>query len=143
MKKPLGWLVYLLLLAFAAGLLWALAAFAWRHLAEDKAGVGVIGFGVPTFLAGMAVYGLSKDDRPLRLVLGWTSALVGLGCGVCLLVCVASMMISPERFDGSSPEVLSALGFGVVMFVAGGLGIAWLCERRRTEAEAPPTQTGR
>ena len=43
MNKRLGWLAYLLLVAFTAGLLLTLIGFACSRLPPEKAGIGVLG----------------------------------------------------------------------------------------------------
>lgn len=140
MKKQLGWLTYLLLVAFTAGLLLTLIGFAWSRLSDDKAGIGVLGFGLPMLLAGLAAHGLSTDQRRLRFLLGWTGTIAGLICGVCLLVCVAGMVLSTAEFTGSSPESLSCVGFGVLMLLCGGLGIAWLICPQPSAAKKPEAE---
>jgi len=137
MRKQLGWLAYLLLVAFTAGLLLTVIGYAWSRLSGDKAGIGVLGFGLPMLLAGLATHGLSRDERRLRLLLGWTGTIVGMVCGVCLLVCVAGMVLSAACFTGDSPEILASLGFGVLMLLYGGLGIAWLIANHAPEPEKP------
>ena len=141
MNKRLGWLAYLLLVAFTAGLLLTLIGFACSRLPAEKAGIGVLGFGLPLFLAGLATHGLSRDDRCLRLVLGWTGTIAGLICGIGLLASVAGMVVSEACFGGSSPQVLASLGFGLLMFICGGLGIAWLVSTQPSAAEGPDAES--
>lgn len=129
MKRQLGWLSYLLTLAFAVGLALTLVAFAWLGLDKDKAGVGTIGFGVPLVMSALVAGGLSSGERGLRAVLGWSGALVGFACGVALLICVASMVASDQRYNSSSPQVLASVGFGILMVLCGGAGIGWLTSR--------------
>jgi hypothetical protein len=137
MRKQLGWLAYFLLVAFTAGLLLTMIGFAWSRLPGDKAGIGVLGFGLPMLLAGLATHGLSGDERRLRMFLGWTGTVAGMICGVCLLVCVASMVLSAASFTGASPEILASVGFGVLMLLCGGLGIAWLIANHPAASAKP------
>jgi len=142
MKRQLGWLAYLLLVAFTVGLLLTLVGFAWNGLSREKAGIGVLGFSLPLFLTGLATHALSRDEKCLRAVLGWTGTIAGLISGIALLACVVGMVLSAGEVPGSSPRALASLGFGLLMLVCGGLGIAWLVTSSQPAGAKPPAAGG-
>src|SRR5205085_308145 len=73
MKPLLGWLTFVLAIAFAAGLLLTIGGYAWGSVEGGTGFFGFFGFGIPMLLTGGASWGLWQLSPPHLTVLGWTA----------------------------------------------------------------------
>jgi peptidoglycan/LPS O-acetylase OafA/YrhL len=122
----LGWLTFLLATAFAILLLLTLISSSWLELSINKGLYGFFGFGIPMIAVGAGAAELWSDDKPLKKLLGWTSTVTGILCGVAVLSLVADWVF----FERTQPVIGNLLGFATAGLVCGGFGIEILrgCE---------------
>ncbi len=126
MRTHLGWLTFLLTVAFAACLVATLILNSWFGFPNDRAVLAFFGFGIPTMVVGGATAMLWDGHESLQKLLGWTGTMAGIICGVAVLLLVAGWVLSerPELVVG--PIIGHLLGFGVTALVCGAFGIAML-----------------
>ena len=126
MRVQLGWFTFLLAVAFVTCLLATLTFKAWLHVSDTRAIVAFFAFGIPTMVAGGATGRLWQGQQSLQTVLGWASTMVGIVCGLAILVLVASWVFSDRGAVSTGPFIGRALGFGTCGLVCGGFGIRTL-----------------
>jgi hypothetical protein len=128
MRIFLGWLTFLLAVAFAACLVAALILNSWFGFANGRTVLGFFGFGIPTVVIGGATAALWDGHKSLQKLLGWAGTMAGIVCAVAVLLLVAGLVLSerPEPVVGAT--IGRFLGFGVTALICGAFGIALLFE---------------
>ena len=126
MRILLGWLTFLLAVAFAACLVATLILNSWYGFPNVRAAIGFGGFGIPTMVVGGASAALWDGHRSLQKLLGWTGTMAGIICGVAVLLLVAGWVLSESTEPAGGRIIGRLLGFGVAGLVCGGFGIAML-----------------
>lgn len=128
MRAHLGWLTFLLAVAFAFCLIGTLVLNAWFDFPNQRAVRGFFAFGIPTMVIGAATALLWDGHKALQKFLGWAGTMAGLICAAAVLVLVVRWVLA----EGLQPEVglwvmLSRLGaFSATALVCGGFGIETL-----------------
>ena len=123
--RTLGWLTFLLALAFETCLVLALILNTWFGFPSEKTVLGYFGFGVPSMVMGGATAALWKGQKSLQNLLGWASTMTGLVCGVAVLLLVADRVFS-EAQSVVGPLIWRLVAFGVAGLVCGCFGITLL-----------------
>jgi hypothetical protein len=126
MRIALGWLTFILAGAFALGLLLSLEENVWGTLPNQRALVGFCGFGLPMIFAAWGTAALWSGAINCQKLLSWSSTLVALASGICLLLVVIEGVA-----NGGSNHRLSVghfFGFGTTMLLCGTFGIVTLLE---------------
>ena len=121
MRAQLGWLTFLVAVGFATGLVLTLVGTTWFSISDENGLIGFFGFGVPMVAAGLGSATLWMDQKPLLKILGWMSTIIGLVCGVSLLVLVAGWVLSDDK-SGQEPPGLKRDRERVTEWEAGNSG---------------------
>lgn len=128
MRIHLGWLTFLLAVAFAACLVATLILNSWFGFPNGRAALGFFGFGIPTVVVGVATAALWDGHKSLQKLLGWTGTMAGIICGVAVLLLVAGWVLSEGTEPVVGPIIGRLLGFGITALVCGAFGIVLLFE---------------
>ena len=127
-RTLLGWLTFLLAIAFATALIGTLILNSWFGFPNVRGVLGFFGFGIPTIVVGGATAALWDGSKSLHKLLGWAGTMTGIVCAVAVLLLVGGWLLS-ERPESIFGPVLGRFpGFGVTALVCGGFGIAMLIE---------------
>ena len=127
MRTHLGWLTFLLALAFGACLVAALILNTWFGFPGERTVLGFFGFGVPTMITGGATAALWEGRKSLQNLLGWASTITGLVCGAAVLLLVADRVFSDVQ-SVIGPLIWRLAAFGIAGLVCGGFGIDLLVQ---------------
>jgi len=125
-RAHLGWLMFMLALAFATCLVAVLILNTWFGFPAARTVMGFFGFGIPTMAAGGATAMLWDGRRPLQNILGWAGTMTGIVCGVAVLLLVGGWVLSDRAEPVVGSLIWRLLGFGVCGLVCGGFGIGVL-----------------
>lgn len=128
MKVHLGWLTFILAVAFATCLVATLILNSWFAFPADRTLLGFFGFGIPTLVAGGATAALWDGRKPLQNLLGWAGTMTGIVCGVAVLLLVGQRVFSETPPTTVGTLIWHVLGFAVSASFCGGFGIATLFE---------------
>lgn len=125
-RTHLGWLTFLLALAFATCLVATLILNSWFGFLNVRSVLGFFGFGIPTVIAGVATAKLWDGRRSLLNLLGWAGTMAGIVSGVAVLLLVAGWVLSKQAEPAVGPLIWRVLGFGICGLACGGFGIVTL-----------------
>jgi hypothetical protein len=116
----------LLAAAFAVCLVGTLALNTWRSFPVQRTVIGFFGFGIPTIAAGAATAALWDGHKALQSLLGWAGTMIGIVCGIAVLLLVGGWVFSDDVAPVVGPLIWRLVAFAVCGFVCGTFGIAML-----------------
>ena len=134
MRIQLGWLTFILAVAFVTCLLAMLTFNARLQVSDARAVVAFFAFGIPTIVAGAATGRLWQGEQSLHAILGWASTMVGIVCGLAILILVASWVFPDSGTHATVPFVARVFGFGTCGLICGGFGIRTLFQSEGKKA---------
>ena len=134
MRVQLGWLTFSLAVAFVTCLLVSLTFNARLQVSDARAIIAFFAFGIPTMVAGAATGRLWHGQQRLQAILGWASTMVGIVCGLAILVLVASWVFSDTSPPATGPFIARVFGFGTCGLICGGFGIRTLLRAEGNKA---------
>ena len=126
MRTHLGWLTFLLAVAFATCQVATLILNSWFGFPNGRGVLAFFGFGIPTMVVGGATAALWDGHKSLQKLLGWAGTMAGIVCGLAVLLLVAGWVLSETPEPAVGPLIGRLLGFGVTGLVCGSFGIAML-----------------
>ena len=126
MRALVGWLTFLLAMAFAGCLLSTLVRNAWFSLPNENAVIGFFGFGVPMAAIGVGTAFLWHGYENLLKLLGWAATMIAIAHALAVLGLVAAWVWPEVTQPTGGTSLTRLLAFSVAAFMAGAFGIAML-----------------
>jgi len=128
-----GWLTFLLAMAFAVCLFGTLVKNTWFGLPNDRAVIGFFGFGVPMAMIGVATAFLWSGHKALEQILGWAGTMAGIAHAVAVLLLVAAHVMAESSNAATNASLTHFLAFGTAAVACGAFGITVLYQAEGKE----------
>lgn len=126
MRVHLGWLTFLLGVAFVLCLFFILIWNAWFGFPNQRALLGFFAFGVPAMVITLATAALWDGHKALEKLLGWVATMAGIAAAIAVLALVIGWVISEQPNMPGMLVLSRLLGFGTAAVMSGAFGIQML-----------------